>query len=665
MAANPPADALAEHFLRLNKSDGSPDVVERRAHLDHLLQALSPWELLYLKQRLASKPPRLASMEDLPGELVIMVARYVDYDDAMSCCRVSQGWREAWTSNLVVKHHLKTKFSNPLAFFPDGISDLWSFLIDIDSTRKRRANGNFISSLSVPIGWDAVRRDESFRMECADINYDQVQKRKAPAQSRSYAYCSGRVAWQPDAYSVFVDDLRTMERILVSPSDLVLKGEDNFVIRALTESLVVLAHKANRRSMIIYHLAKGELRRVTLPNYLEAIFAHKESIAVLCSNWALTAEPYLWTWSDGLRKIPLPDVSGLPDDNETTRHNLYGDQRCGVVFHPLNSEIIYFVALSPREDDVDDGLSVLDAGVGSVRAFKFENLKHTKTHRFERPGGLPRSGTVPQYRPMNSFGLYNLFMYYSEEYPDEYGVRAEPYTIQLNFNPLTEEFSYGWQTHAAHGCPRPRREYVSNMYPEAYQGVIWNGDIYYIHPGDLVGNAEGIQEWRCKSQHHDIVCVADGDTTLMMDTDASLFSESSYPKGSTRHEEFTGLGVDDDFVVAISKAGYVAWNYTRSDTGNPPWLPNNGRSSEWPRVDLDGDCAVEGCDGRGTSGQCISCRAVKAALKGSLSKASKKRGTSSYLDRRATSGSDYEDIDDDSDSDDVAPEWETDSAGSR
>ncbi|TDZ14851.1 hypothetical protein Cob_v012168 [Colletotrichum orbiculare MAFF 240422] len=603
MAATPPADALAEHFLRLNKSDGSPDVVERRAHLDHLLQALSPWELLYLKQRLASKPPRLASMEDLPGELVIMVARYVDYDDAMSCCRVSQGWRKAWTSDLVVKHHLKTKFSNPLAFFPDGISDLWSFLIDIDSTQRRRANGNFISSLSVPIGWDAVRRDESFRMECADINYDQVQKRKAPAQSRSYAYCSGRVAWQPDAYSVFVDDLRTMERILVSPSDLVLKGEDNFVIRALTESLVVLAHKANRRSMIIYHLAKGELRRVTLPNYLEAIFAHKESIAVLCSNWALTAEPYLWTWSDGLRKIPLPDVSGLPDDNETTRHNLYGDQRCGVIFHPLKSEIIYFVALSPREDDVDDGLPVLDAGVGSVRAFKFENLKHTKTRRFERPGGLPRSGIVPQYRPMNSFGLYNLFMYYSEEYPDEYGVRAEPYTIQLNFNPLTEEFSYGWQTHAAHGCPRPRH--------------------------------------------------------------ASLFSESSYPKGSTRHEEFTGLGVDDDFVVAISKAGYVAWHYTRSDTGNPPWLPNNGRSSEWPRVDLDGDCAVEGCDGRGTSGQCISCRAVKAALNGSLSKASGKRGKSSYLDRRATSGSDYEDIDDDSDSDDVAPDWETDSAGSR
>ncbi|KAJ3950078.1 uncharacterized protein N0V96_001215 [Colletotrichum fioriniae] len=330
---------LAEQFTKLTHDDGSPDIALRHANLDNLVSCLTPWELLYLTQLTRKSPAKLAEMQNLPEEVVAMISRHLRLGDAIKCTQVSKPWRQKWTCHTVVNDIAHVCFPGLTAAFPD--TPAWDLLRPIAQKATARNQGKITS-------WLSIRTADVPLLECTALKYDDLSLefaksnptatpsrffRKDNWDSRSwrgFAYSHGKVAWQWDSYRFFVDDIRAMTRKLVSPPDLVVRGDKDFIVYAMTENLLILANQITMRALIVYDLNKGEHRRVTLPNRMLDLQAHKDTFAINFSIDYCTyrqddsaTPPHVWNWSTGLVKL---DVPGSPATEEPRRYSYAWDE---------------------------------------------------------------------------------------------------------------------------------------------------------------------------------------------------------------------------------------------------------------------------------------------------------------------------------------------------
>ncbi|OHE92462.1 F-box domain-containing protein [Colletotrichum orchidophilum] len=646
---------LAEQFSKLTHDDGSPDTLLRHTNLNNLVSRLTPWELIYLRQLTRESPVKLGGMQDLPEDLVAMISRYLRLGDAMKCTLVSKAWREKWTSHTVVKDIAMTYFPGLTASSPDASA--WDLLRPIAQKAIARTEGKFIS-------WLAVRTADVPLLDCTALKLDDrslelAKSKPKPKPSRvfisdkwgaglqvdlGFAYCNGKVAWQWDAYRFFIDDIRALTRKLVSPPDLVLKGDRDFMVSTMSENLLVLANQLNQRALIVYNLETDQHRRITLPDRMVDIQAHKDTFVVNFSsdyfaNYKSATPPHIWHWSTGLVKLEVPDFAAAQELG--LAHVWQEDTEEGVdfpdrfIFHPTKPHILYFVNAvldySKTDDDIDDDSeSQAEAektplrsrpSILLVKVHKFEKMNFVETFRYkstiESPG-IPRFAT--HCRPMNAFGLCNIGILYrplsrgkvttDSGLPGSKLVKTPSLSmLHLNFNTATESFVL--EQRVLKGMRRPIWD-SGSLDPAQAGGILWNDSIHYVQ--NQTPQLEGHRtRWRHEGegQVQRSICIANKSSTLVLDTTKLWFRE---PVHGYHGEKFRSMAVDDDFVIGLSGRSYVVYNFGDPRLKGGPW-------SEAHRVRhytaKDTDCPVWGCFGPSNSRGCLSCGVEGNSVDGS------------------------------------------------
>lgn len=248
-------NALAEQFEALGS-----DVGLRLANLRTLFSSLTPQETQFMRLHLQSLPPLADIISRFPADILVEISPYLSILDIVNILNVSKAWRKSWAQRDVVRALAKHHMPNFLPFYahrnrlqsPEACTDQDLFNSFYQAARKFsiRQQGLFQSMICNPGPWlHFVTRDRFFTLEPTDgiSDWDDVfpdqdiddldpdrlheEKKELPDQGRTFLYCNGKVAWQPDddddnlASLIFVDDLRSQRRkVYKVPVAVVLHG---------------------------------------------------------------------------------------------------------------------------------------------------------------------------------------------------------------------------------------------------------------------------------------------------------------------------------------------------------------------------------------------------------------------------------------------------------
>ncbi|KAL0783477.1 hypothetical protein CaCOL14_001383 [Colletotrichum acutatum] len=502
----------------------------------------------------------------------------------------------------------------------------------------------FINTADVPL------------LECTALKYDKrslkfAKSKPKPTPSRFFknnreveprthlgsAYCSGKVAWQWDSYRFFVDDIRAMTRKLVSLPDLVVKGDKDFIVYTMTENLLILLDQYSMRALIVYDLVKDQHRRVTLPRYMTDLQAHKDTFVVIFNpdyyhgeDEAEPTLPHVWNWSTGLVKLEVPISpaaherrgTGFPWEELVCRGV---DINNAFIFHPTKPHVLYFVSVFLGTPEPSDERSECDSTVEFeeidtdsyhyvvlgllVEVHKFENMKFVKTFTYKltrryKIQNVPRFAT--HCRPMNSYGLFNISNIYrsfskslstvKSELPENEAVRTPSLPVRsINFNTVTESFIV--EKRVLNGMRRPIWD-IGSRDPAQSGGILWNDSIYYIQNKLPILAGDNKPRWRHEFEGNGqrSICIANKSSTVVLETNKPWFKES---------EAFRTIAVDDDFVVGLSRRGYVVYNFGDSSLKGGPWSEPHKVRLHMDNKDIE--CPVWGCPGPKESNTCQVC----------------------------------------------------------
>ncbi|TQN65387.1 Vegetative incompatibility protein HET-E-1 [Colletotrichum shisoi] len=601
-----PEQILSQSFSQLTLIDGSPDVGLRQANLRHLVTEISPWELIYLRSLTQHRTPRLADLPNLPEEVVAEISALLDGPDILTCTRVSKAWRRAWTADLVTKDVTRAHFSGLIELSPEEASP-WLLLRPVLARVVSVARGECISSLFIQTtGASLLECTTVLELDARACEYAKhdttgpsdpspIGAGHGPGHqaSNDFAYCDGKVAWKWDNYGFLVDDIRASTRTLVSPSDLVVKGEKHFTVCALSTQLLVLVNSLTRRSLIVCHLAKGEHRRVTLPSRMHEVTLDKETFVVTFGPTLSRADPHVWRWESGLAKLKVPRFTEIPEirkliDKFSCKLKPY-EAACMVYFihHPTNKDLLYFVTgfdvpFAASSIDFDSVNTVREClhGTSVIVIHKFDAMKYVQTFSYETPimeSSISHDSRL-RCRPMNSYGLYNLGFTFggncARTFDDESpGTTSRawntpiPTTIHLtNFNAANETFTY--QTRAIRNMPRWNHD-VYTWRTVLSTSHFWNGLIYYMQ--DDTAAKCGFDAFKLRGAG--ALCIATEYSTLIVGEESPWFKEDR----ATRL-----VGVDDDFLVTVYRKGERRHRSTRDDLGSTPDAANSLRNAVSP-----------------------------------------------------------------------------------
>jgi len=188
--------SLTKHFLAIEH----PQL--KLANLTRLADSLTPWEARHLRLCL-QRCKGLAGLEDLPLELVTLIASHLELEDVYSCFAVSTAWRRIWTSPVIAQ-------SLCAYFFPRSPKphDLAAFRA-ASLVRHRMEHGLYTSKLEKRFQYDSetyFRLDPEFH---PDGKYP-------PLLDASRAWLvdmvGGNLVWLVGASVLVVDQLATRKR---------------------------------------------------------------------------------------------------------------------------------------------------------------------------------------------------------------------------------------------------------------------------------------------------------------------------------------------------------------------------------------------------------------------------------------------------------------------
>lgn len=247
-------DTISADFCKLRHENGIVDVQRRKSELTALVDALDPWELLYLRSVLRQRRIELAGLTQLPIELLVEIGTSLEPMDLVACASVCTSWRHLWTSEYVLRGCAKF-------FFPGFIEttaatnpqdDLWSaFVLRADrQSRRSRGTFTFTSGIIQHVDGSASLGSSSFFVPDPDAHSDGCIKLPHEPWDRQFwstplaplrvpsLYSHGRVATQVDDCCVLLDDIYKRRRRLVSWPEGRLSGSQLTAV-VLTEKLLV------------------------------------------------------------------------------------------------------------------------------------------------------------------------------------------------------------------------------------------------------------------------------------------------------------------------------------------------------------------------------------------------------------------------------------------
>ncbi|EPE27149.1 F-box [Glarea lozoyensis ATCC 20868] len=172
----------------LRLEDGMPDVVARREALERLLNSINRNEIRFLQERLLDFK-FTKDFVSLPTELLIHIVDYLELEDFMRIRAVSHRWNDTFSTAEICSIFTKNFFRPYWNAFEYDSQILADWLPRAVLKRLQRTNGHHCSVLhgERKTGPSLLAVYDSSRTE----------------------YCSGRIAYNYDAQTVAVKNLRT------------------------------------------------------------------------------------------------------------------------------------------------------------------------------------------------------------------------------------------------------------------------------------------------------------------------------------------------------------------------------------------------------------------------------------------------------------------------
>lgn len=318
---------------------GNSDEAPNKVAVDGFLAGLSPWELIYLRQRLLKMNiAGLRSLEDLPLEIVCQIAEHLNPEDLFCAAQVSQGWRTKFASDAVIEMACSNLFPG-LRESLEEEEDLWRLLQEI-----YRLYGRLPAAHSGP-----------WRFNWSTNPTDTIDDMPDGSQPLTF-YSHGKLAYQWEDRMMLADIRKllasksissatgsvsngSIER-LVAPADRrKTRGTEQIV--AMSRDLLVIAQSSNqvktfRTLAILLHSAEGnpQWKTITLPSALVRCYAEAERVVVTCVN----GQAFHWYWGKGLEELPV--WGGVKEITENRTLKLVSGQP-GAIFHPQKGNVCY------------------------------------------------------------------------------------------------------------------------------------------------------------------------------------------------------------------------------------------------------------------------------------------------------------------------------------
>ncbi|KAK3392582.1 hypothetical protein B0T20DRAFT_59857 [Sordaria brevicollis] len=373
-------NSLAQQFEALGSDAGL-----RLANLRRLLSSLTPQENQYMRLYFQSFPtPRRDIIPLFPTDILVEITRYLSPFDIANILDVSKMWRKSWSQRDVVralaKHHMPRflqfyDYREKLQSSEETDQNLSDVFYQAALKFNTRQQGLFQSMISIPAPWlHWVTRDRFFALEPTDSikGWDDVfpdgddedhvmdnvpNETGVPSFPGEFAYCNGKVAWQPAtpdmnlASLTFVDDLRTQQRrVYQIPDPVLLRGSCAY-LQALGNELVVVSAG---RTCHAWDLETGEHDSVMLPAArIHRVMIEKKRTYILTDE----ADVYVWSFRRGLREVDTNTASeaaidgvldgdyGVPISYDPMREGLFD-----ILPHPDRDDRFYLLSLNEQSD---------------------------------------------------------------------------------------------------------------------------------------------------------------------------------------------------------------------------------------------------------------------------------------------------------------------------
>jgi hypothetical protein len=253
MSSQPPSTSPLPLPLSLPQRQKQPEVPKRlskrsdtkprrrRESLDIILDDLSSWDLLYMRNRIRQgliKLDAFAGLSQLPPEVFASIVPHLGLQDVFNCYLVCKEWRTAWMQGGVASALCLRFFPGLLELYNGDVPDRHELFV---VTAKRYLQKKYVkrSFVSWDVGWstDVFTNPEE---PPASRPLGDLRKVDFGYGPLTVSYANGKLAWQPDNCHVIVDDLYTRERARFSFGMDFISGRP-LQLQAVTDSLVILA----------------------------------------------------------------------------------------------------------------------------------------------------------------------------------------------------------------------------------------------------------------------------------------------------------------------------------------------------------------------------------------------------------------------------------------
>ncbi|KAL6877689.1 hypothetical protein HDV57DRAFT_130999 [Trichoderma longibrachiatum] len=443
----------------------------RRESLDALLDSLSSWDLLYVRNRIRDghvKMDGFASLKELPPEVFDSIVPHLRLQDVLNCYLVSRDWRETWRNGAVATALCRRFFPGLLELYGGDVPDRHELFV---ATAKCYLRKHFMSRTKRSfVSWDVGWSSDYFTNVQAPPPSRQLGDLRlvdfgfAPL---TICYSSGKVAWQPDNCHIIVDDLYTRERARFSFGVDYITGRP-LQLQAVTDSLVVLASSSqqtrearsarildNGQTITVFHLQYRRSKNVVLPGNLAQCYAYGDMIAFVTKQ----RQVVIWGWSDSAYELELDYHS------EALRQPLSWDRDLGgvpgIMFHPTDTDIVFAAWMySPAPPDPRIHTIIVVKFERGLPVRRYEtDLSHPEYRRHPSSRhSCPSMRLTLSCHKMNAHGGYSVgFVQYVllEEGAawDVSEATKNPEWLCICFNVLTESFQLN--KYESHRRPHP------------------------------------------------------------------------------------------------------------------------------------------------------------------------------------------------------------------
>lgn len=532
---------------------GGQHVVQvRKAALDELVtNGLTNGEIRHLLQRLNDEKDRFSKdiCGELPIELLLCIAKYMDVREIIRARRVSRKWNVIFSNPDfcigVIKFHFRGSWES-------------NYNKSLKGSEKRAEKARLSDWLSRAAKW-RMRREQGHYTHMSLFHFEAAYNN--PDLLNDLQYSHGRVAFKSsDRITVkSLDDSSTM--VFVDPDrqklDKWLLSDELLVAKRFT-SLVIFAWPLSQNS-----INDTKRYRVSLHSDTRYISASRFQVGIITT----TNEVLLWDIQNGLRSI---DTSRI--DKDLMQINPYA---FAIVLHPTNPDHLFVFHRCRTPDDCEQDIIFLPrttvqevTGDGSQALY----WKDSIVERSSTSASIRRAVQIvtvisPTVKPMDTDGLYSIV------WDPLWGPDRELGSLSMAFNIYTKEFSSpGFFSDLQEFQSQWRNLFVSSRILKIGEGLKWRDEL--LLPAIPMDNSK--QEVLSDGQRVKNVLLAG----FHRPQDSRLNNRLIFwcgGEGSNENDQLWGndsdsfgnrrVCGDDDYVVLFGAQGYIVWYFKEDAIG--------------------------------------------------------------------------------------------------